>query len=94
MYVAFLYELVVACDVVAHQHQIVHLNWGANFFHDFPPQCYGQGLTVFLAATGQQEESSLGVDIACNQEPAAAHDDGLGGYANVGHGGSILANRL
>jgi hypothetical protein len=40
---------------------------------------------MFLAATRQQEEKARVVDIACNQEPAVAHDDGFGGYANVGH---------
>ena len=58
----------VACDVIAHQHQVVHLNRDDDFFHDFPPQCDKQSLTMFLAATGQQEECALGVDIACNQE--------------------------
>src|SRR5438132_12662075 len=91
--VIFVVELVVARNVVAHEHQLVDFNWHANLLHELAAQRLRECLTMLLATTWQEEEWPVVVHIARNQHAAVADNDCLGRDANVGHARSSCQTR-
>ena len=91
--VIFVGELVVARNVVAHEHQLVDFNRHANLLHELAAQRLRECLTMLLATTWQEEEWPVGVHIARNQHAPVADNDCLGGDPNVGHARSSCQTR-